>query len=285
MKKFNPNKNIIITLVIVIVAIAVISLSAAKRDNDGNANAVQGTVNDTLGLVDKVLQAPVKLVGNAFGAIGDLFDTYEENQRLKSALDEYDMIVQVNDDYKRQLADLQEDLDMNKTLESYEKIVTSVISRSPDSWQELLVVDSGAKDGVEVNMAVMAKNGLIGRVIEVSEHTSKIELLTSDNKAANHFPVKITSKTGVSYALLEEYDEATGLFLVTQITGDFEIEAEDLVQTSGLGGNSPAGLIVGEVVSVQTDKLGMKRQAYVQASADMYDFSAVTIIKRTVGEE
>lgn len=49
-------------------------------------------------------------------------------------------------------------------------------------WQDILIVDRGSKDGIEPNMAVLSQKGLIGRVIEVSAATSKVELLTSKIK-------------------------------------------------------------------------------------------------------
>lgn len=284
MKKFNPNKNIIITLIIVIIVVSVISLTAAKQENDGNANIVQSAVNDGVGFVDKVLTAPVNWVVNSIRSVGDLLDTYNENERLKETIDGYQQTLQENKDYKKQIEDLEKQLELNGTLTDYEKINANIISRSPDNWQDTMVVDVGSSDGIEVNMAVMAKSGLVGRVIEVSGHTSKIELLTSDNQTSNHFPVKITSSDGVNYGLLEGYDEKTNQMVLTQITGTATIKAGDVVQTSGLGGNSPANLIIGKVTEVHNDDLGLEKEVYVKANTDTYDLSVVTIIKRAVGE-
>lgn len=284
MKKFNPNKNIIITLVIVIIVVIVISVSAAQQEKDGETNLVQSAVNDTVGLVDKVITTPVNWAKDGINAISNLFATYDENQQLKKSMDSYEAVMQENKDYKKQIEDLKKQLEMTSTLSDYEKVNANVISRSPDNWQDTLVVDIGTNDGIAVNMAVMAKGGLVGRVIEVSRNTSKVELLTSDNQTSNHFPVKIVSKDGVSYGLLESYDEGTKQVILTQITGDAAIKAGDSVQTSGLGGNSPANLIVGKVTEVKKDNTGLEREVYVKPNSEMYDISVVTVIKRAVGE-
>ena len=60
MKKYNSNKNIIIALIIVIVVVAVLSMTIAKRNTQTKTNILQSTVNDTIGLVDKVLTAPFR---------------------------------------------------------------------------------------------------------------------------------------------------------------------------------------------------------------------------------
>ena len=57
------------------------------------------------------------------------------------------------------------------------------------------------------NMAVMSQKGVIGRVTEVREQSSKIELLTSDNQNSNHFPIKIGTNNGESFGILNKYEE------------------------------------------------------------------------------
>jgi len=68
------------------------------------------------------------------------------------------------------------------------------------------------------------------------------------------------------------------------VTGSATFGKGDVVQTSGLGGNSPAYLAVGTVLEAQSDDFGLDKKLYVQPYADMYDLSVVTVIKRTVGE-
>lgn len=284
MKKFNPNKNIIIVLIIVILVVTVISVTAAQRKDDGETNIVQSTVNDVVGFVDGAITAPANWLNSGITAVSDLFTTFDENQRLKEKIDDYGNVAQQNADYERQIAALQEQLNLTSTLTDYETVNSNVISRSPDTWQNTLIVDKGSNDGVEVNMAVMAKSGLAGRVIEVNASSSKVELLTSDNETSNHFPVKISSGDGIAYGLLETYDADRNLLVVTQVTGTSTIAVDDLVQTSGLGGNSPANLSIGKVVEVKNDSNGLDREVFVQPNVDMYDISVVTIIKRSVGE-
>ena len=284
MKKFNPNKNIIITLIIVIVVVTIISITAAKRANDGKSNLFQAIINDSVAFVDKVVSTPGHFIKNSVDSIDNLFSTYSENEQLKEKLDDYDAIAQKNKNNEKEIAALKEELSLNQTLTSYEKVTANVVTRSPDSWQDTLIVDRGSSDGVEVNMAVMSNNGLVGRVVEVNLSSSKIELLTSGNENSNHFPVKVSSKEGDAFGLLRTFDEKTKTLIVTQLTGNTNIKEGDVVQTSGLGGNSPADLQIGTVIKVEPDSFGLDRQVFVKPYAEMYDISVVTIIKRLAGE-
>lgn len=285
MKKFNPNKNIIIALVIGILVVTALSLSLAKRSSGGKPNIVQSVVNDSVAIMDKVVSAPVKFVENGIDSVRDLLDTYKENEQLKAKLDEYDNAVLQNANKDREIKNLKDELALNETLSDFDKVTANVISRSPDSWQDILIIDKGSKDGLENNMAVLSQKGLVGRVIEVNLASSKVELLTSANQTSNHFPVRISSKSGEAFGILRNYDEKLGALVVDQLTGDAELKAGDIVQTSGLGGNSPADLPVGEVVEAKTDKFGLDKNVYVKPYAQMYDLSVVTVVARATGGE
>ena len=285
MKKFNPNKNIIITLILVIVAVAVLSLSIARRADEKKTSMAQVVVNDTTALVDKVIYSPVRWFEKGVSSVQNLFVTYEENEALKEKIDSYDEMAQKVTDHEREIAALKEELDLNATLTNYEKITTNVITRSPDTWQDTLVIDKGAKDGLAVNMVVMSQNGLIGRVIEVNAASAKVELLTSTNQTSNHFPVRISTESGEAFGVLKGYDEKRKALVVEQLTGKTDIKKEDVVQTSGLGGNSPADLMVGTVIEAESDSFGLDRSVYVKANAEIYNVTVVTVVERTLGDE
>ena len=117
MKKYNSNKNIIIALIIVIVVVAVLSMTIAKRNTQTKTNILQSTVNDTIGLVDKVLTAPFRFLHQTTENISDLMNTYEENQQLKSKIDQYDNLVQKNKNQEREIAQLKEELGLGNVME------------------------------------------------------------------------------------------------------------------------------------------------------------------------
>lgn len=285
MKKFNPNKNIIITLLIVILAVTVLSVTIARRSVDEKTNVVQSVINDAIGFVDKTVTAPFRLLEKGVTSVKDLFVTYEENERLKEKIDSYDSLAQQNENYQREIQALKEELELNQTLTNYEKITANVITRSPNTWQDMLIVDQGENAGVEVNMAVMSQKGLIGRVVEVNSASSKIELLTSENQNSNHFPVRISSEDGETFGILSSFDQKENAMVVEQITGSATLKEGDVVQTSGLGGNSPADLQIGTVIRTTKDEFGLDSKVYVKPYAQMYDLKVVTIIKRLVGDE
>lgn len=283
MRKFNPNKNIIILLIVVIIVVGTVSITAANRAKDSGTNFVQSAINDTVSVVDKVITAPGRWLTGGVQSVSNLVNTYQENEQLKNEVDQYDEVKQQTKNQAQEIEHLKAELELNQTLTSYQKVTANVITRSPDTWQDMLIVDKGSSDGVEGNMAVMSQKGLIGRVMEVNAHSSKIQLLTSDNKNSNHFPVKISSNKGNSFGVLNNYNVKEQQLIASEITGDQDIKEGDVVQTSGLGGNSPADLPIGTVVKVKPDSYGLNREVYIKPYAQMYDISVVTIVQRMAG--
>ncbi|MBV7391758.1 MULTISPECIES: rod shape-determining protein MreC [Enterococcus] len=282
MKKFNPNKNIIIILIIIIVVIATVSLTAYSRSKSSKTNVLQSGVNDIVGAVDKVISAPGRWIVEGIDTVSNLTETYTENQRLKEKIDEYEELEQRNKNQEKEISQLQDELELNETLSDYDKVTANVITRSPNSWQDNLVVDKGTTDGIEKDMAVMSQAGLVGRVVEASANSSKVELLTTDSNDVNRFPVKISTDDGDSYGVLSGYRKKKQELIADDLTETSDIKKGDIVQTSGLGGNSPANLPIGEVTEVKTTGYGLAKEIYIKPYADMFDFSVVTIIQRSV---
>lgn len=281
MRKFSTSKkNIIIPIVIIVVGI--VSIIAIYQPKNSEGNNVQTVVNDTIASVNKVITAPKRWLNNRTKSVSNLTSTYKENQKLKNKVHQTDDLKQQAKNQAQEIERLKAEAELNQTLTNYEKVSATVITRSPKTWQDTLIVDKGSDDGVQKNMAVMSQKGLIGRVMDVDAHSAKIRLLTSNNKSSNHFSIKISSKNGDSLGVLNKYDEEAEQLIGSQFSREKDIKEGDVVKTSGLGGNSPADLVIGKVVKVKTDSYGMNQEAHIEPYAQMDDISFVTIIQGMV---
>ncbi|MDR1012707.1 MAG: rod shape-determining protein MreC [Lactobacillales bacterium] len=285
MKKFNLNKNIIVILIIIILIVSTVSLSAFFMNEKKQSNMIISAVNDSIAFVDKKLSKSVKFLHSGIGMLNDLVNTYEENKKLKAKLDDYDEAIIKSQNKDKEIKDLKDQLKLNDTLTEFQKITANVVSRSTNSWQNNLIIDKGSADNIEKDMAIMSKGGLIGRIIQVNEHSSKVELLTTTNKHVNRFSVRISdSDANKGNGLIKCFDEKTQTLIINQIQNQNEIKKGDLVQTSGLGGGkAPANLLIGKVVSIKSSNNASK-EIYVQPQATMYDIAVVTIIQRSSQE-
>lgn len=271
----NRKKRLMVILIVMVIAISVM----ANQAKENGVESMRSVVKDPIGAVNKVIAVPKKWVFDRKYSVLNLFDTYEENRKLEEEVARYDEMKRKVTSQSQEIERLEEEVQLKKRLTSYRTLAATVIARSPNAWQNTLMVDKGSQDGVTKNMAVMSQKGLIGRVRKVKEQSCEIELVTSDNRSSNHFPIKISAEDGESFGILTMYDEKKKQLIATQITKEKNIKKGDVVRTSGLGRNSPAGIPIGTIVQVKPSRNGIDLEVYIAPYAQMADVSFVTIIQ------
>lgn len=265
---------------ILLAGIAIASLISYSLLNSTN-NVITRTVNDTSSWAGRVFSEPVNMVVRFVNSVDNLVNTFEENQYLKQKIDQtYEMQVRIAD-LEVENDKMRQELDLSQTLGDYSVVNATVISRSPDQWMETLVINVGSNNGIQVNQAVMAGNGLIGRVIEVNPTSSKVLLLTSEQSNEGMVSARIqTANETSANGIVSDYDPRTKQYIMTQVDPDAEIKPGDMVITSGLGGVIPSTLLIGEVASAQMDDYGLFQNVKVVPAGEMTDIRFVTVILR-----
>lgn len=275
MSSFFSNRKLIILLVCLIFLVGLVGYSLSDQRN---LSWPEQFVQDAVGSVQSVVSRPSYLLSNSFEAVNEIRHVYQENQVLKSHLDEYAALQVELGELQRRSEELENTVGMEEDLLDYTVRNAMVIHRSPDRWNELVGINQGAQHGIEVDMAVITSQGLIGKVREVSQFSSSVQLL-SDQAAANRISAMVDADETV-YGFMEGIDDETGLLRFTKIDIDIEIEEGQTVSTSGLGGVFPDGLVIGEITEVQSDEYGLSQTALVEPSADYYHLDYVMVIER-----
>ena len=184
----------------------------------------------------------------------------------------------VNTSLEEEIQELKDILDLNRTLTEYTPINATILSRNKSYWFNQIMIDKGSKDGIEKDMAVVTKNGLVGKVSRVYSHSSEIKLVTSDDV---NYKVSVTIKTGNgdSYAILNGYDSETECVTVTGVDKMSTVKKGDTIVTSGLGGMFPGGIYVGIVEDIKSDKYDLSKTLYIKTSQDFNNIHYVTVLK------
>lgn len=283
MKNAKISKKIIITIIIILLVVFLVTVTTAVR-NSGKSSTFQSWIDDAVSYVDRVLSAPVRGIDAAVQSVNTMFSTFDENEQLKKKIDNYTSLETQNAAYREENKQLKAQLKMNETLTSYDTVTVSVINRSPDNWQNILIIDRGKKEGIKEGMPVMGSKGLIGRVIQANNSSSKVQLLTASTNNSSRYPVMIQNSKGSVYGLLNSYSSEDNAYVITQLTSRKNVKKGDRVITSGLGGESPKGLYVGTVLKVKKDSYGLNEEVYVKPAGSLYDISVVTVVKRLAQE-
>ncbi|MDA8097640.1 MAG: rod shape-determining protein MreC [Clostridia bacterium] len=152
-------------------------------------------------------------------------------------------------------------------------LLARVVGRDPGNWFSTIRVNCGSEDGVRQDMVVVLPSGLVGRVLAVAEQTSDVLLIT-DARSGVGTLVQDTRLPGVVKGSLDR----SGRLRMSYLTREEDVEPNQAVVTSGLGGVFPKGIPVGRVVSVSNDPSGLTRSAEVIPMVDFDHLEEVFII-------
>ena len=147
----------------------------------------------------------------------------------------------------------------------------SVIGRDPSPFLNYIIINRGSDDGLRRGMPVVTHNGLAGRIIQVTSSGARVKLITDP---ATQINVKI--QPSGSEAILT--GSLTGDISLEQIPQDAEVAPGNLILTSGLGGNYPSNIIVGQITSVRSQENALFQSASVQPVSDYETLEIVLVI-------
>lgn len=129
-------------------------------------------------------------------------------------------------------------------------ITASIIANSATSWFQSSLVNKGSADGVRKGMAVLNSQGVVGQVVAVTGRTAKVLLLTDANSGVDVLIQRTRARGIVSGSL----DNGTVLKYVKRSE---DVQPGDRLVTSGMDGVFPKGMMVGAVIKVQKQNLGL----------------------------
>jgi rod shape-determining protein MreC len=150
-------------------------------------------------------------------------------------------------------------------------IGASVIGRDPSPFLNYIIINRGSDDGLKRGMPVVTQNGLAGRVVQVTATGARVSLITDPVTRIN-----VRIEPSRSAAVLA--GSITGEITLEQIPQDAEVNPGNLILTSGLGGNYPANIIIGQITSVRFRENALFQSASVQPVTDFNDLSIVLVI-------
>ncbi|WP_026572304.1 rod shape-determining protein MreC [Bacillus sp. UNC438CL73TsuS30] len=277
MPQFFLNKRLIVLLLSIIILVALIGFSLRERSK---LTWPEQFVKDSVGWVQSLVSKPAYVVAGFFENLKDLESTYQENKELKSRVEQIVSLESQVQDLKKDNADLRNVLGEKKTLRDFKPLPATVIGRNPDRWHEMIIIDKGKINGIKQNMAVVTANGLIGKVKNVNQFSSTVQLLSAMDPK-NRISAVVQGQKN-SFGFVEGFDSEKKLLQVKTIPSGAKIKKGQTVVTSGLGGVFPKDLPIGKVVEVKPDQYGLNQTALVKPGADFYDIQNVLVITRTM---
>ncbi|MBB5518372.1 rod shape-determining protein MreC [Amphiplicatus metriothermophilus] len=228
-------------LLLMMLVSAVLLLSSLYSAEASVFRKARESVIDAAAPVLEVLARPIAYIQGLVGDVRDYFNVLEQNQALREENAEL-----------RQW--MNEALHLRETIAVYERLQTYhappeatpidgfVIGESNDAFARSMLVNAGAADGVRRGQAVVDDMGLVGRIVEVGAHASRLLLLTD---IQSRVPVYV-EEAGVE-GILVGRTKARPAIRFTENSDPIPFTPGQRVMTSGSGGTMPRGLAVGVI--------------------------------------
>jgi rod shape-determining protein MreC len=162
-------------------------------------------------------------------------------------------------------------LDFARAYPEYQYMGASVIGRDPSPFVKYIQINRGSSDGLRRGLPVVTQQGLVGRVVQITASAALVQLITDPGTEIN-----VELEPGRIEGVLS--GSITGDVSLDFIPQEADIEPGDLVLTSGLGGNYPPNILIGQVTSVRSQDYDLFQSASIQPVVDFEHLEIVLII-------
>ena len=257
------------TFIILLLLSALILMSLRVKQRKG-IEFIDGLLMEICSPFQKTSTFIIKSVQGVFQEYLFFFHLQKENMMLKGRIAE----LQKENQQMKEMALANERL--KRLLDFREKIASSmvaaeVIGQDPSSWFRSMTINKGEKDGVRKGMAVISPEGVIGQILKTSPYHSTVLLITDYNSAIDSIVQRTRAK-----AIVEGLGE--NRCQLKYLLRTEEAVVGDAVVTSGLSGNFPKGLMVGEIRKVEKHGQGVFQYAELAPSVDLTKLEEILVI-------
>lgn len=275
-KRFSKESRVFVLFL----CLAVLSVLIMTIDYHGEG------VFDLLKNAGFIILKPVnQMLHNTVNLFAKYYQVFTETEAIQQ---KNTQLQQENRELFRENALLKEKLASYKQIEkmiqfreyyNYEMISAQVIGREPSNWFHSVIIDLGSKDGVEADMGVATHRGLVGKVIEVEQHTSEVILLLDQGCSVGAL-VQRTREVGVIKGGVEGFYS-----YLDYIAHDADVQIGDIIVTSGMGSSIPKGIIIGRVVAIRKEKHELFQKILIKPEVDFNRLEEVYVVKQSQGNE
>ncbi len=267
MSTIGIRQTILLVILFIVAAVALIALDNSSTLSPFRSG-LRGAVDPAVSWIDRVTnrtgnQTPLEVQLAEITRERD--ELLAENAQLQSQMDS--------------VAKLQDVLGVQEAHQDWTLLTAKVINPDPSGLQKLVTINKGSADGIEVGMAVIDPNYLVGVVTEVDEHTSRITLAIDATFAVG---AQLLDSKGVGIAYGQWQNG--GRIEMRHVSRDITPKDGEVVVTSDETARIPPAIIIGRVTGEPAvDNASDSQMIQILPAADFDNLSIVAVIVN-VGE-
>ncbi|MBK9750596.1 MAG: rod shape-determining protein MreC [Chloroflexi bacterium] len=262
---WRSNRSIFL-IVSLIIAVGLIIASQT-----GLLSPLEDLVSAPLNAVSGLFNRAALAITDNINRFGDVQTLQQRIADLEEALALYQTELvearEIVSDYGR-LANL---LDYRNTAQNQETLTADVIGVDVGGGLRTIAINRGTRDGIAVGMPVVTGQGLVGRIIQVSANAARVMLITETTS-------RVSARMQTNRVEGSVVGLASGNLIMELIRLDAPVREGDLVLTSGLGGNFPPDIVIGQVTSVRPSERGLYQEAQVRSLINFDTLEFVLVV-------
>jgi rod shape-determining protein MreC len=269
---FFKSRFFIFVLAMALIAFFTMALSAARK---GEVNPVENAAGIIVTSLQKVVTHGRNNISSGMSYFIDFKKLARENQELKDEraalkekLREYDKCKDENERLKGLL-------ELKETRKDFTFVEAEIISRDVNNWANIFVIDKGKLDGIAAYCPVITNDGLVGTIIDVGTTWAKVSTIVEPTTSMGAMITR-SRDVGIvegSFDLMEQ-----GLCKMSYLSKTTNVVVGDYVETSGLGGLFPKGIMIGTVTEVGLEPHGISKYAILKPEVEFESIHGVFVI-------
>lgn len=262
-------KYILMTIAIVSVALIIVSFRFQDK---------MTPIRTAVGSVVTPMQRGINKIGLVVADGMDYVTTVKKlvkkNNALQKQLDDLSQQNRLLQQDKYDLDDFRKLYSLDEKYSDYPKVAAHVIS-SDGNWFNSFVIDKGSKDGLKVNMNVLAGDGLVGIVTEVNKSYARVRSIIDDESSVTGSFLKTSDMCFVNGNLKLI---GKGMIDISGIPADAEVKDGYEVVTSPVSDKYLPGILIGYARDIKTDSSNITQSAHLTPAADFSGLDMVLVI-------
>ena len=264
MKSVSPRTLRNVVFVLMIIGVIFLSLGGVLRP-------ILGIIMDPFVSAQRLLSEQFMAVYDFFTLPRDVTELLQNNTQLKNEVSNLQSQVIQLQEQLREAEVLYSLLDFARARPQDQYIAAAVIGKDPSPFLHYLIIDHGSDDGIQRGMPVVTQQGLVGRIDAVTASAARVQLITDPNSRVN---VRLQEQN--ESAQIE--GSITGDVSLGMVAQNVTLNPGDILLTSGLGGNYPTDILVGQVENIEDMENELFKSASVQPVIDFTALRAILVI-------
>lgn len=227
------------------------------------------------------MQKGLDYVGESISINSDDTKTKEqliaENAQLQEQIDELSTQLTNTRLQQSELDTLRELYDLDQTYADYKTTGAHVIGKGTSNWFNTFTIDKGSKDGIKVDMNVIAGSGLVGIVTDVGKNYAVVRAIIDDTSNVSGMILSNNDNCIVS-GNLKSMTESNMITFSNLEDSEDKVSTGDSVVTSNISDKYLPGLLIGYVADITEDNNNLTKSGEITPVVDFKHLQDVLVI-------